>query len=58
MESRTRKKKARKQVWFTKAGVVYEITCDMCNKSYIGETGRNVETTGKRTPSPRKEQTS
>ena len=27
-----------------KAGAVYEITCNTCNKSYIGETGRNAET--------------
>ena len=31
-----------------KAGVVYDIIlCDMCNKSYIGETGRNAETRAK-----------
>ena len=26
------------------AGVVYEIKCGTCNKRYIGETGRSVET--------------
>ena len=27
-----------------KAGVVYEIKCGTCDKCYIGETGRSVET--------------
>ena len=27
-----------------RSGVVYEIVCGSCNKGYIGETGRNVET--------------
>ena len=27
-----------------RAGVVYEIKCGTCNKCYIGETGRSVET--------------
>ena len=30
-----------------KAGVVYELICYTCNKSYIGETGRNAETRAK-----------
>ena len=27
-----------------KAGVVYEIKCSTCDKGYIGETGRKIET--------------
>ena len=30
-----------------KAGVVYEIRCNTCEKTYIGETARSANTRGK-----------